>query len=148
MPRWLARAPIVVFRAGAGRIFGGVLVMVEHTGRTSGLPRYVVLEVLMREPHAVVVAAGYGPGSQWLRNVTAQPRVRLWCGRTSGAAGSAAVLTPERARDLLQRYRREHPVRARFVARALGVPALLLADPLPADVGSRIPLVRFRSPQL
>lgn len=148
IPRWLARAPIGVFRAGAGWIFGRVLVMVEHTGRTSGLPRHVVLEVLVREPHAVVVASGYGRGSQWLRNVAAEPRVRLWLGRVREAPGTAQVLTPEQAREVLERYRREHPVRARFVARALGVPALLLESPLPADVGERIPLVRFGSPRL
>lgn len=148
MPRWLARAPVPIFRAGAGRVFGGLFVMVEHTGRVSGAPRLAVLEVVAREPHAVVVVSGYGWSSQWLRNVAAQPRVRLWCGRVRAAPGTAEVLAPEQARAFLERYRRQHPGRARLVARALGVPAVAFADPLPADVAERLPVVRLRSPRL
>src|SRR3954462_11665890 len=84
IPRWLARAPIGVFRCGLGWLFGGRLVMVEHTGRTAGRRRYVVLEVVEQEPGAVVLVSGYGRASQWLRNVVVEPRVRLWYGRASG----------------------------------------------------------------
>lgn len=143
IPRRLARAPIPVFRAGFGWIFAGVLVMVEHTGRTSGLPRYAVLETVASEPGAVVVPSGYGPGSQWYRNIQADPRVRLWHGRSTAVPARAHVLGPDDGRDLLERYRREHPVRARFVARVLGIPKLRPGEPLPADLGARIPLVRI-----
>ncbi|MPV37702.1 nitroreductase family deazaflavin-dependent oxidoreductase [Georgenia subflava] len=142
IPRRLARAPISLFKAGLGWVFGGVLVMVEHTGRTSGLRRYVVLEVVIPEAGAVVVAAGYGRRSQWFRNIVADPRVRLWRGGVVGVRAVAEVLPPAEARALLERYRREHPLRARFVARALGIEGLTSADPLPADVGERVPLVR------
>jgi deazaflavin-dependent oxidoreductase (nitroreductase family) len=140
--RRLARAPIPVFRAGLGGVFGGVLVMVEHRGRTSGLLRYVVLETVVAEPGAVVVPSGYGSSSQWFRNVQADPRVRLWRGHTAGVRALAHVLPAAEARDLLERYRREHPLRGRLVARALGIPGLRPHDPLPADIGERVPLVR------
>jgi deazaflavin-dependent oxidoreductase (nitroreductase family) len=143
IPRWLARAPIPIFRAGLGGVFGGVLVMVEHRGRKSGLLRYVVLETVVAEPGAVVVPSGYGPRSQWFRNVQTDRRVRLWRGRSAGVRALAQVLPAAEARDLLERYRREHPVRGRFVARALGLPGLRAQDPLPADIGQRVPLVRI-----
>ncbi|SHF80348.1 nitroreductase family deazaflavin-dependent oxidoreductase [Streptoalloteichus hindustanus] len=143
IPRWLARAPIPLFRAGLGILLGRRFVMVEHTGRKSGQARHVVLEVLLREPDAVVVASGYGRASQWLRNVEATPRVRLWWGRNRGVAGRAHVLAPEESRRRLDRYRHEHPGQARIVASALGLPELTSAEPLPEDIGRRVPLVRF-----
>lgn len=141
IPRWLARAPIPVFRAGFGWVFAGVLVMVEHRGRRSGLPRYVVLETVVTEPGTVVVPSGYGSRSQWFRNVLADPRVRLWRGRTAGVRALAHVLPAAEAHELLERYRSAHPLRGRFVARALGIPGLRARDPLPADIGERVPLV-------
>ena len=44
--RRLMRAPIWIYRARAGAIFGSRILMLEHTGRKSGLPRYAVLEVV------------------------------------------------------------------------------------------------------
>lgn len=143
IPRWLARAPIPVFRSGYGWVFAGVLVMVEHRGRRSGLPRYVILETVVAEPGAVVVPCGFGSRSQWFRNVQADPRVRLWRGRTAGVRALAHVLPPAEARELLDRYRREHRLRARLVARVIGLPGLRARDPLPADIGVRVPLVRI-----
>jgi deazaflavin-dependent oxidoreductase (nitroreductase family) len=143
IPRWLARAPIPVFRAGFGRVFAGVLVMVEHRGRTSGLHRYVILETVVAEPGAVVVPCGYGSRSHWFLNVQADPRVRLWRGRTAGVRALAHVLPAAEARALLDRYRHEHRLRARLVARAIGIPGLRARDPLPADIDERVALVRI-----
>ncbi|MDG4803790.1 nitroreductase family deazaflavin-dependent oxidoreductase [Micromonospora sp. WMMD980] len=84
IPRWLARAPIPLYRNGLGRLLGRRLMMLEHRGRRSGLPRYVVLEVVDREPGALFLASGYGPASQWFRNVRADPAVRVWTGPDQG----------------------------------------------------------------
>ena len=46
--RWLVRAPIPLFRAGLGFVFGGRLLLLEHLGRTSGEHRFVVLECVER----------------------------------------------------------------------------------------------------
>jgi len=43
--RAVARAPIRVYGAGYGFLFGARVLLLEHTGRVSGLPRYVVVEV-------------------------------------------------------------------------------------------------------
>jgi hypothetical protein len=37
--RWLVRAPVWAYRARLGALFGSRLVMLEHTGRTSGRRR-------------------------------------------------------------------------------------------------------------
>ncbi|MCP2261626.1 deazaflavin-dependent oxidoreductase, nitroreductase family [Streptoalloteichus tenebrarius] len=132
-----------MFRAGLGMVFGRRLVMVEHVGRVSRRARLVVLEVLLRERTGVVVASGYGRASQWLRNVRAEPRVRLWWGRMRGVPARARVLDPDESRRLLEEYRRAHPGQARIVASVFGLTELTADDPLPEDIGRRIPLVRL-----
>ncbi|MGH3626024.1 MAG: hypothetical protein ACRDRL_01055, partial [Sciscionella sp.] len=46
--RWFVRAPIWLYRARLGFLFGTRLLMLEHIGRTTGERRYVVLEVVAR----------------------------------------------------------------------------------------------------
>jgi hypothetical protein len=62
--RWLVRAPIWIFRAGLGGVFGQRLLMLEHVGRKSRQPRYVVLEVVDRTETGYVLAAGFGERTQ------------------------------------------------------------------------------------
>ncbi|WP_226909816.1 nitroreductase family deazaflavin-dependent oxidoreductase [Georgenia ruanii] len=145
IPRWLARAPIPLLRAGLGPLLSPY-VLVEHLGRRTRRRRYVVLTVVLREPGAVVVAAGYGPGSQWYRNLVADPRVRLWWRHAVGVRGRAELLDAPEGTRLLERYRRLHPWRARMLARALGLdldrPGTL------EQVAARVPFVRLSSPRL
>ncbi|WP_422744772.1 nitroreductase family deazaflavin-dependent oxidoreductase [Micromonospora sp. WMMD754] len=143
IPRWLARAPIPLYRHGLGRLLGGRLMMLEHRGRRSGLPRHVVLEVVDREPGALFLASGYGRGSQWFRNVSADPAVRVWNGPDRGVPARATVLAGEEVRQRLARYRQRHRRAAAALGRALGIPELTGDGPLPADVDARLPLVRL-----
>lgn len=107
--RWIVRAPIPLFRAGLGWLFGGRFVMVEHIGRKSGEPRYVVLEVIERETNALRVASGHGPRAQWLKNLAANPAARLWVGRSKGVPAAARILPASDAAAVLARYARVHP---------------------------------------
>lgn len=143
IPRWLARAPIPLYRHGLGRLLGRRLMMLEHRGRRSGLPRHVVLEVADREPGCLFIASGYGPHSQWFRNVRADPRVRVWTGPDRGVPARATVLTGEETRQRLEVYRRRHRRAAAALGRTLGIPELRGTGPLPADVDGRLPLVRL-----
>jgi hypothetical protein len=54
------RIPILLYRARLGGLLGHRFVLIHHTGRRTGLPRQVVVEVVTREPEsgAVVVASG------------------------------------------------------------------------------------------
>ncbi|PYG00642.1 deazaflavin-dependent oxidoreductase, nitroreductase family [Georgenia satyanarayanai] len=117
--------------------------MVEHRGRTSGRVRQVVLETVARQGPAHVVVSGYGWSAQWLRNVHADPRVRLWSGWGRGRAARAEILPPEEARAVIARYRREHPAAAKALGRALRLAPLRSGTPLPPDVSARLPVVRI-----
>lgn len=83
--KWLVRAPIALFRAGMGFLFGGRMLLLEHIGRTSGEARYVVLEVLTRPSRGeVVIASGFGRKSQWLQNIQANPDCHVSIGAAQG----------------------------------------------------------------
>ena len=76
--RQLVRAPIWLYRARLGLLFGTRLLMLEHTGRTSGQQRYVVLEVVDHPwPDRWIVASGFGERAQWVRNIQVDPRVQI-----------------------------------------------------------------------
>lgn len=90
IPRWLARAPIPLFRRGYGWLLGP-RVLLEHRGRRTGRARYAVLEVVGREPGALYVVSGYGRHAQWFRNVRVAPRVRVWTGALRAAPARAAA---------------------------------------------------------
>jgi deazaflavin-dependent oxidoreductase (nitroreductase family) len=108
--RWIVRAPVWLYRARLGLLFGSRLLMLEHTGRKTGIRRYVVLEVVDRPDRGTyIVAAGFGDRAQWLRNVRANPRVRVYAGARRPAPASARPLTPQETAAALTAYARRHP---------------------------------------
>lgn len=109
--RWLVRAPIPVFRAGLGFVFGGRLMLLEHRGRVSGARRYTVLEVAEHEsPTSIIVPSGFGPQAQWLQNLRAEPRCGVSVGWRTRVPAVATFLDDAEARVKLTRYAAEHPI--------------------------------------
>jgi len=108
--RWIVRAPVWLYRARLGFVFGSRLLMLEHTGRKTGIRRYVVLEAVDHpNPRSYVVAAGFGDRAQWLRNVRASPRVRVYTGARRPVVATARPLTSEETAAALTAYARRHP---------------------------------------
>ncbi|EID15098.1 hypothetical protein MXEN_07401 [Mycobacterium xenopi RIVM700367] len=104
------RAPIWIYRARAGAVFGSRLLMLEHIGRRSGRRRYVVLEVVDHPtPDTYVVASGFGGNAQWFRNIQANPRVRVYAGSRAPTPARARVLSQHEADNTLGIYIRRHP---------------------------------------
>lgn len=103
--RLLVRAPIAVYHAGLGRLFGSRMLLLEHTGRRTGRTREVVLEVADRPaPDRYVVVSGFDTRAQWLRNVSAQPRVRVSVGRRRSVPATARVMPSKEAARVLAGY--------------------------------------------
>ncbi len=117
--RRFVRAPIWIYRARGGALFGSRMLMLEHTGRASGARRYVVLEVI-DHPSAdtYVVASGFGTKAQWFRNIAANPRVRVYAASRPAVAATARVLDQSAADRALGAYIERHP---RAWARLKGV---------------------------
>lgn len=125
--RGVARAPIKLYEAGHGHLLGQRFLMLEHTGRVSGLARHVVVEVVEQLPgNRFVIPSGRGEKADWYRNIRAEPRVRVSLGRRQRIPAVARPLDHDEARTLLQRYRARRPGTWRFlrpvISRVLGHP--------------------------
>ncbi|MFY2861483.1 nitroreductase family deazaflavin-dependent oxidoreductase [Mycobacterium sp. THU-M104] len=139
--RRLMRAPIWIYRARAGALFGSRILMLEHIGRTSGTKRYVVLEVIDHPaPDLYVIASGFGRNAQWFRNIQANPRVRVYAGSHAPRRATARILDQEEVDRALAVYRSRH-------SRAWQQLRPVLEDMLGvaiADTGTPLPMVELR----
>jgi len=142
--RRLFRAPNVLYRHRLGGIVPKRFLYLEHVGRTSGRLRNTVLEVVDHDPRAETyhVAAGFGPDSDWYRNLEKNPEVTIQVGRRRMSA-RAALLSPEESGDAMAAYEASHPRAARRIMSVVGVET----DGSEAsyrEIGrTRIPFVRF-----
>ena len=108
--RWLVRAPIWLFQYGGGFLFAGRLLLLEHIGRTSGQPRYAVLEVVARPAcDEIVIASGFGEEAQWYRNLRANPHAQVSIGFSHCVPARAIMLLPQAAEAILRVYAQHHP---------------------------------------
>ncbi len=139
--RHLFRLPVLLFRARLGWLFGGRLVCLEHVGRRTGRHRWVVLEVVRRDPGSggIVVASGFGPGADWYRNLRAHPRATVFAGFRRVVVISHD-LPAEQAAAVMVGYGRNHPWLGRRIARFLGF-AVDGSDEDYAAVGRSVPFV-------
>ncbi|WP_243795259.1 nitroreductase family deazaflavin-dependent oxidoreductase [Saccharopolyspora gloriosae] len=108
--RALMRAPIWLYRARLGFLFGSRLLMLEHLGRKSGAVRRVVLEVIGHPaPDVYVIASGFGSQAQWYRNLMANPQVRVSVAGHHSSPATARRLPTGEADAALTAYARKHP---------------------------------------
>ncbi|MDL9938754.1 nitroreductase family deazaflavin-dependent oxidoreductase [Gordonia sp. ABSL1-1] len=108
--RRLVRAPITLYQKGFGWIFGSRMLMLEHVGRSSRQPRFVVLEVAERPaPDRLIVASGFGPSSQWYQNLAAQPHCHISTGRLRRRPAHARLLDTQESATALARYKAANP---------------------------------------
>ncbi len=139
--RRLMRAPIWLYRARLGLLFGSRMLMLEHIGRQSGIRRHVVLEVVGHAtPDTYVVVSGFGTRSQWYRNVIANPRVRVSVAGRTAVPATARPLTRAEADAALHAYVSRHP-------RAWGTFKPVIENTLGAPIGDRdneLPMIELR----
>lgn len=97
-----------------------------------------MLEVVGEDGPAPIVVSGFGPGSDWFRNLIANPVAEVtWA--TERLEVRASVLSPREAAEVFRRYRIDHPRAARVLGRALGVS--ILDDP--DGAAAAMPVVRL-----
>jgi len=132
------RAPILLYRLRLGWLLGGRFLLLEHRGRSSGKRRRAVIEVVGndRSTGAYWVAAAYGDRSDWYRNVTVEPRVRVTVGGKRFRA-MATALSGDESKAVLVRYAEEHPAAARGLLRLLGYESF-------EQLMDRVPVIEFR----
>ncbi len=138
--RLIFRAPILLYRIGLGGLMGKRLLMLTHTGRKSGLPRYAVLEVARHDSSTgtFLVPAAYGRKADWYLNLQQTPEVVVnHRGRRLDVV--AETLPVDDAAAEFAVYAAAHPAAAKSLGKLMGVP---FDDP--EALAEKVPLVALR----
>jgi deazaflavin-dependent oxidoreductase (nitroreductase family) len=124
--------------AWLGTPVGGYMLLLRVRGRKTGLIREIPLSYLVAEGSAWVMA-GFGPGTEWFRNLKADPEVEVWL------PGRVYRCRAEEVRD--------PAVRARILptlTRAAGVPGAMIgcnpwaaSDARIVELLAWVPLIRL-----
>jgi deazaflavin-dependent oxidoreductase (nitroreductase family) len=134
--RWMVRAPIGLFKARLGFLFGGRILMLVHRGRKSGLERFVVLETVARESReSVLIASGFGTGSEWYRNLEADPACQVSIGFRNRVDSRAELLDKEESKEILDIYSAKHPTDWKYLKESI--------TELTGEEEPEIPMVRL-----
>ena len=120
LTKWFLDAPRWMFKARLGFLFGNRFGMLEHVGRKSGKVYQTPLEVVIHDGDRYVICSGWGPGSDWYRNIQAAPAEAFWVG-TRRYEVEQTLLTPEEGAVELGKYRENHPTAARALWKGMGV---------------------------
>ncbi len=139
--RALWRLPIRLYRLGLGPLLGRRFMLLTHTGRVSGRPRLVVVEVVQHDEHGYIAASGFGRGADWYRNVIAHPPVTIQIGGKVFSA-TASPLDADQGAKIMARYGSLHPRAARQLCKLMGFAVDGSVDDF-REVGRHIPFVRF-----
>ena len=76
------RLPLKAYEHDAGRVLGHTFLAFTHTGRRTGEPHQAVAMVLRydRTTGEAAICAGWGPRTDWYRNLQAAPAERVQLG--------------------------------------------------------------------
>ena len=119
--RLMWRAPIWMYKLHLGWLMSGRFLLLHHTGRVSGQPRQNVLEVVGHDKASDVyrIAAGFGKGSDWYKNILKTPEVEIQVGRKKSLR-TAVPLEPEKSGDAMVAYAHQHPRAAKELMQICG----------------------------
>ena len=119
--RLFFRFPILLYSIGLGWLFGKRFLLLNHTGRKSGLPRKVVLEVVHHDVEKKIyyVSSGFGSKSDWYQNVLAKPENSIQVGNKTHEV-VANQLNIEESGTLMRQYANNYPTAAKYIAKGIG----------------------------
>lgn len=118
---WFMRLPQPLYRRGWGRLLGHTFLLITHQGRKTGKRRETVAMALTWDPDTpeAVVCSAWGPNTEWMRNLRAQPALRIQIGRETFVPAQRFLSEDEAVAAALE-FRDHHPRRLRLFAAILG----------------------------
>jgi deazaflavin-dependent oxidoreductase (nitroreductase family) len=119
------RLPLVLYRHGWGWVLGTTFMLLVHAGRKTGQPHLMTAMVMSWNPSTreVVIFSGWGPNSDWVRNLRARPALRVEVGRESYTP-LHRFLSDDESFVVAGDFVRRHPYRLRVATRILDWPDL------------------------
>lgn len=138
------RLPLVLYRRGWGRLLGSTFMLLVHVGRRTGQPHPMTAMVMRWDPatREVVIFSGWGPGSDWVRNLRARPALRVEVGRVRFTP-QHRFLSEDESVEVARDFVRRHPHRVRLATRILAWPDLR-SEPVLRDFVRSHPFVALR----
>lgn len=116
------RLPVWLYRFRMGWLMGKRMIYFEHIGRTSGIKRRSIVEIIRhdQEDDVYFVVSGYGEKADWFRNIMKTPKVFAQVG---GRRFQADVerLSLERALEEFQDYARRNPKNLKYLGKLIGI---------------------------
>lgn len=125
----LLRAPLLLYRLGLGWTLPPTVLVLTTTGRRSGQPRPVPLEVRRHGSKRYVISA-WGTRADWYQNARAAPLVRVQQGRHNFAVRAVPLEDRDELWRVVRLFRKGNP----FIDRLLRGTAGLAADATPYDL--------------
>jgi deazaflavin-dependent oxidoreductase (nitroreductase family) len=119
------RIPLVLYRRGWGSLLGTTFMLLVHAGRKTGQPHLMTAMVMSCNPSTreVIIFSGWGPRSDWVRNLRARPALRVEVGRESFTP-QHRFLSEDESVAVAGDFLRRHPYRLRLATRVLDWPDL------------------------
>ena len=116
------KLPVTLFRARLGFFFGHRLLLITHVGRTSQKVRHTAVEVVERDADTgeYIVCSGLGAGSDWYRNLRANPAIRVQVGNRRWPP-TVRFLDAAEAELRFRRYEDAHPKLAKRLLATMGL---------------------------
>jgi deazaflavin-dependent oxidoreductase (nitroreductase family) len=115
------RLPRPLYHRGWGRLLGHTFLLITHQGRKTGLRRETVAMALIYDPETqeAVVFSAWGPNTEWVRNLRANPALEIQIGPETYLP-EQRFLSEDEAVAAATEFRRRHPWRLRLFAAILG----------------------------
>jgi deazaflavin-dependent oxidoreductase (nitroreductase family) len=146
--RFGLRLPIWLYRARLGWLLGDRFLMLTHTGRKSGLPRQVVIEVVQhdKQTDTYYVVSGWGEKSDWYQNIRKTPSVTIHTGGRTFQS-KAEFIPVEKAIDILKAYARDHPIAFNELSGLFLGERMKPGSDAPERLARKMPMVAFHPEQ-
>ena len=106
--RLIHLGPRVAYAIGLGPLVGRFVLLLTTVGRKSGRPRVTPLVYEQRD-QTIFVASARGLSADWLRNIQANPKVRVRVGRRQFDAYAEATTDGEKIADYIERLIERNP---------------------------------------
>ena len=115
------RVPLPLYRAGWGWLLGRSFLLLVHAGRKTGRPHAMTAMVLRYDAgtHEAVICSGWGPTTDWIRNIRARPALEVRIGRESFTP-QQRFLSEDESFDVCLEFCLRHPARLQIVRPVFG----------------------------